>query len=370
MPSKEDSFADLTSLSVLIAGPEGTSYAAGVFHLDLKIPTTYPQSPPVAHFRTKIFHPNVDPATGAVCVDTLKRDWKAELTLCDVLVTITCLLVCPNPASALNAEAGQLMEEDFKEFGRKAQLWARMHATVPAHLKTAVEEARNRGEVDRIKDGKQRPGQGKKRDARVLVQEVDVENVEEQNSTHADMSPPKSNPTLLAKPEDHEAVGLGLQIGMDSSVMGTDTPTQPPPRWRRKVHAFTTSAPLEGAESLVAPPLSPDSSTPTSQRTQLLHVDAPHLHGAKRLRVTSSGMTPTRQFAHHVVETGSSTSGTASEFPSWLDWTEASPTLLEEHRSAKQERETSEYRRLKAAGFCIKRYNSGSFGPKRGIERL
>ncbi|KAF2428658.1 UBC-like protein, partial [Tothia fuscella] len=133
-PSKEDSYADLTSLSILLAGPEGTPFSPGVFDLHLNIPATYPQSPPTATFRTKIFHPNVDPSTGAVCVDTLKRDWKPELTLKDVLVTITCLLVCPNPASALNAEAGQLMEEDFKEYERKAMMWSKMHAAVPVHL--------------------------------------------------------------------------------------------------------------------------------------------------------------------------------------------------------------------------------------------
>lgn len=53
------------------------------------MPEDYPKSPPKATFRTRIWHPNVEEKSGAVCVDTLKRDWRAELTLKDVLVVST-----------------------------------------------------------------------------------------------------------------------------------------------------------------------------------------------------------------------------------------------------------------------------------------
>ena len=86
----------------------------------------YPQTPPSAHASArKIFHPTVDGSTGAVCVDTLKRDWSADLTLRHVLLTISCLLLCPNPASALNAEAGALLVEDQTAFERRAAMCRR-----------------------------------------------------------------------------------------------------------------------------------------------------------------------------------------------------------------------------------------------------
>jgi ubiquitin-conjugating enzyme E2 S len=50
------------------------------------MPDDYPKSPPKATFKTRIWHPNVEESTGAVCVNTLKRDWKSTLTLKDVLV--------------------------------------------------------------------------------------------------------------------------------------------------------------------------------------------------------------------------------------------------------------------------------------------
>ncbi|KAK5137382.1 hypothetical protein LTR08_008960 [Meristemomyces frigidus] len=147
---------DLTELDILIAGPTHTPFAAGVFKLHLTIPTTYPAQPPTAHFRTPIFHPNVDPQTGAVCVETLKRDWDAKLTLKNVLLVISCLLVQPNPDSALNMEAGSLIQDNYAAFTRRAELMTSIHAVVPMRLRTAVAEAQNRGqetsELEAVKD--------------------------------------------------------------------------------------------------------------------------------------------------------------------------------------------------------------------------
>ncbi|KAI4740361.1 hypothetical protein E4T50_09199 [Aureobasidium sp. EXF-12298] len=139
--------SDLTALDVLLAGPRATPYETGVFKLHLTIPATYPQEPPKAYFRTKIFHPNVDDGTGAVCVETLKRDWDVKLTLRDVLVTICCLLVQPNASSALNAEAGMFLEQgDWSQFERRARMMTKLQAGVPKNLKEAVLEAQRRGE--------------------------------------------------------------------------------------------------------------------------------------------------------------------------------------------------------------------------------
>ena len=85
-PSEDSSSDDLTQLTTLLAGPQGTPYSQGLWRVHLKMPDDYPKSPPKATFKTRIWHPNVEELTGAVCVDTLKRDWKATLTLRDVLV--------------------------------------------------------------------------------------------------------------------------------------------------------------------------------------------------------------------------------------------------------------------------------------------
>ena len=42
-------------------------------------------------------------------MNTLKKDWKPDLGIKHILLTIKCLLIVPNPESALNEEAGKLL---------------------------------------------------------------------------------------------------------------------------------------------------------------------------------------------------------------------------------------------------------------------
>jgi ubiquitin-protein ligase len=87
-------------------------YAGGQFRLKIVLGDSFPSNPPKAFFLTKIFHPNVA-SNGAICVNTLKKDWKPTYGIEHVLTVIKCLLIHPNPASALNEEAGKLLLEQY-----------------------------------------------------------------------------------------------------------------------------------------------------------------------------------------------------------------------------------------------------------------
>lgn len=67
--------------------------------------------------KTKIFHPNIH-SSGEVCVSTLKKDWSPKYGIEHILLVIKCLLITPNPDSALDAEAGRLLQDvsDTTEF--------------------------------------------------------------------------------------------------------------------------------------------------------------------------------------------------------------------------------------------------------------
>ena len=80
-------------------------------------------------FLTKIFHPNVS-SKGEICVNTLKKDWKSDLGLKHILLTIKCLLIVPNPESALNEEAGKLLLEQYDTYSSRAKLYTEIHASV------------------------------------------------------------------------------------------------------------------------------------------------------------------------------------------------------------------------------------------------
>ena len=86
-----------------------------------------------------------------MCVETLKRDWSSSLKLRDVLITISCLLIQPNPASALNEAAGKLASEDWDGYCRRAKLMTEIHAAVPSNITEEVREAQTRGEEKDIK---------------------------------------------------------------------------------------------------------------------------------------------------------------------------------------------------------------------------
>ena len=87
----------------------------------------FPATPPRGHFVTKIYHPNVDPSTGAICVNTLKKDWTPETDFAHTLAVIRCLLIVPFPESSLNDEAGKLFMESYEEYAKRARLMADIH---------------------------------------------------------------------------------------------------------------------------------------------------------------------------------------------------------------------------------------------------
>lgn len=60
--------------------------------------------------------------------------------------TISCLLIHPNPDSALNSSAGALLQEDYEAFAHQARLMTSIHAPIPPEFKDAVTEAKLRGE--------------------------------------------------------------------------------------------------------------------------------------------------------------------------------------------------------------------------------
>merc|ERR1712243_347068 len=118
---------DMTDVQAVIDGPPGTPYQGGQFRVKLVLSKDFPASPPKGFFLTKIFHPNVGP-NGEICVNTLKKDWKPDLGIKHILLTIKCLLIVPNPESALNEEAGKLLLEQYDDYCARAKLYTDIHA--------------------------------------------------------------------------------------------------------------------------------------------------------------------------------------------------------------------------------------------------
>lgn len=118
---------DVTEISAVLKGPEDTPYVGGEFTVTLVFGDTYPEQPPKGYFKTKIFHPNVS-EKGEICVNALKRDWSPSITMGHILSVVRCLLIEPNPESALNEEAGKLLLEEYSEFCKRARIFTGVHA--------------------------------------------------------------------------------------------------------------------------------------------------------------------------------------------------------------------------------------------------
>ncbi|KAJ8985154.1 hypothetical protein NQ317_012806 [Molorchus minor] len=103
-----------TELKGEIAGPPDTPYEGGNFILEIKVPETYPFNPPKVRFITKIWHPNISSVTGAICLDILKDQWAAAMTLRTVLLSLQALLSAAEPDDPQDAVVGDSIKKILK----------------------------------------------------------------------------------------------------------------------------------------------------------------------------------------------------------------------------------------------------------------
>ncbi|KAH9398222.1 PREDICTED: ubiquitin-conjugating enzyme E2-22 kDa-like [Rhagoletis zephyria] len=124
--------SNVLDLRGYIIGPVDTPFAGGVFNVEVKIPETYPFNPPKVRFTTRIWHPNISSVTGAICLDILKENWAAALTLRTVLLSIQALLASPEPDDPQDAVVARQFKDHPDVYRQTASYWTAYFATPDA----------------------------------------------------------------------------------------------------------------------------------------------------------------------------------------------------------------------------------------------
>ncbi|KRT84109.1 Ubiquitin-conjugating enzyme [Oryctes borbonicus] len=128
-----------TELKGEIAGPPDTPYEGGNFVLEIRVPETYPFNPPKVRFITRIWHPNISSVTGAICLDILKDQWAAAMTLRTVLLSLQALLSAAEPDDPQDAVVAKQFKENIDMFQMTARHWTNVYAGGP-HVNTEFNE--------------------------------------------------------------------------------------------------------------------------------------------------------------------------------------------------------------------------------------
>jgi ubiquitin-conjugating enzyme (huntingtin interacting protein 2) len=90
--------------------------------LEIHVPETYPFNPPKVKFLTKIWHPNISSVTGAICLDILKDNWAAAMTLRTVLLSLQALLAAAEPDDPQDAVVANQFRENHEMFCKTAKV--------------------------------------------------------------------------------------------------------------------------------------------------------------------------------------------------------------------------------------------------------
>ena len=112
------------SVLCTLTGPEDTPYVGNRYDVRISLPVEYPFKSPSVGFVHKVYHPNVDLASGTICLNALNHEWTPVYNLVAIMQTLLPqLLTYPNGSDPLNTEAAALLESNPFEYKKQCELY-------------------------------------------------------------------------------------------------------------------------------------------------------------------------------------------------------------------------------------------------------
>jgi len=131
----------LTEFYVKFFGPKESPYSGGIWKVRVELPPNYPYKSPSIGFNNKIYHPNVDLASGSVCLDVINQTWSPMFDLVNIFeVFLPQLLLYPNPTDPLNGEAAALLLKEPEKYTQKVKEYVQKYA-VESDMKDEDDES-------------------------------------------------------------------------------------------------------------------------------------------------------------------------------------------------------------------------------------
>nr|XP_043613845.1 ubiquitin-conjugating enzyme E2-23 kDa-like [Erigeron canadensis] len=143
---------DMKEFFVRFHGPPNTPYSGGVWKVRVELQEDYPYSSPSIGFVNKMFHPNVDFLTGAVCLNVINKEWSPMFELNHVFdIFLPVLLDDPNAEDPMNEDAAALFLNDRVAYQDKVKEYCQKYAK-PEDIGMVPEDKSSDGEPSEDED--------------------------------------------------------------------------------------------------------------------------------------------------------------------------------------------------------------------------